>query len=176
MKSDLTQRQEAFIAAYIETGNATEAYRRAYPASRKWRTANAVESCASTMLASPKVSQRVDVLRKKAESAAVATRQEVLEVLSRVIRACPADILDEGGYVDLDRLRAMRQEVQEVTVDVAPNGARRYRVKLRDAIAAADRIAKLQGWDAATKVDHTTNGKPLPSGPVVIQFVGGDGD
>lgn len=58
----LTQAQENFAAAYVETGNASEAYRQAYPKSLKWKPESVnVEGC--KLLASPKVSQRVEELK-----------------------------------------------------------------------------------------------------------------
>lgn len=57
----LTPKQEAFCLAYIETGNASEAYRRAYDAERTTAGAIAVE--ASKLLKHPKIAQRVAELQ-----------------------------------------------------------------------------------------------------------------
>jgi len=53
----LTQRQEAFCLAFVETGNASEAYRRAYNAQNM--SADAVNVEASRLVNNPKVSLRV---------------------------------------------------------------------------------------------------------------------
>lgn len=57
----LTPKQEAFAKAYIETGNASEAYRRAYDASRMKPEATHVNAC--KLLASAKVALRVEELK-----------------------------------------------------------------------------------------------------------------
>lgn len=57
----LTPKQEAFAQAYVETGNASEAYRRAYNA-EKFKP-ESVNVNASKLLADAKVSQRVEQLR-----------------------------------------------------------------------------------------------------------------
>lgn len=57
-KAALTPKQEAFAQAYVETSNASEAYRRAYPASRKWKP-ETLHPQASKLLADPKVATRV---------------------------------------------------------------------------------------------------------------------
>jgi hypothetical protein len=57
----LTQRQEAFCLAFIETGNASESYRRAYKPKRS--SAKTINEEASRLLADPKVSTRVAELR-----------------------------------------------------------------------------------------------------------------
>lgn len=61
----LTPRQEAFAMAYVETGNASEAYRRAYPRSRKWKP-EAVKVRASELLKRGNVSVTVEALRAEA--------------------------------------------------------------------------------------------------------------
>jgi len=57
----LTQKQEMFCIAYIETGNASEAYRRAYNAENMQPATITVK--ASQLLAQDNVSVRVDALR-----------------------------------------------------------------------------------------------------------------
>jgi len=58
----LTPKQEAFAQLYIETGNASEAYRRAYTVRETTKAATVWES-ASKLLADPKVSTRVAALQ-----------------------------------------------------------------------------------------------------------------
>ena len=60
----LTPKQEAFAQAYIETGNASEAYRRAYDAARMKPEVIAVK--ASELMANGKVAVRVQALRDQA--------------------------------------------------------------------------------------------------------------
>lgn len=60
----LTPKQEAFCLAYMETGNATEAYRRSYKASKM--KIQAIHVNASQLLASTKVALRVAELRAAA--------------------------------------------------------------------------------------------------------------
>ena len=63
MSDDLTPMQEAFVQAYIETGNASEAYRRSYNAENYNDNALAVQAC--RMLKHPKVALRIAALRQK---------------------------------------------------------------------------------------------------------------
>ena len=60
-KIKLTPKQEKFCQVYIETGNASEAYRQSYNASRTKPEVVAVK--ASQMLANGKVAVRIDALR-----------------------------------------------------------------------------------------------------------------
>jgi phage terminase small subunit len=78
----LTPKQEAFVLAYIETGNASEAYRRAYPASKSWKP-EVVHVKASELLSNGKVVVRVDEIRGKVADKVVLDRVWVLERLMR---------------------------------------------------------------------------------------------
>lgn len=57
----MTPKQEKFCTLYVELGNASEAYRQAYDASRMKPESIAVQ--AARMLASPKIALRVDELK-----------------------------------------------------------------------------------------------------------------
>ena len=62
----LTPKQEAFCQKYIETGNASEAYRQAYDAGRMKPSTVNVKAC--ELLGSGKVAERVAELRGKVEA------------------------------------------------------------------------------------------------------------
>lgn len=61
----LTQKQEAFVKAYVETGNASEAYRSAYRADGWTTNALNVEAC--KMLKHPKIVLRLKELQAAAQ-------------------------------------------------------------------------------------------------------------
>ena len=80
----LTPKMENFIAAYFETGNASEAYRRAYNAENMAPETIHVKAC--ELLKHGKVSARVSTYRQKVEDAAVLDRAWVLKRLMRNAR------------------------------------------------------------------------------------------
>lgn len=61
----MTPRREKFCQIYVECGNASEAYRQAYPKSLSWKE-KAVWDSGSKLLKIPEVSQRVEELQKTA--------------------------------------------------------------------------------------------------------------
>lgn len=75
----LTPKQEAFALAYVETGNASEAYRRAYEAGAM--KAEAVHVKASELLSNGKVSVRVKELQAKAVERHEVTVDDILREL-----------------------------------------------------------------------------------------------
>lgn len=81
----LTIKQENFCLAYVETGNASEAYRRAYPVSRKWKD-ETLWPRASRLLADCKVDARIKELRAATVEAGVMSAADALLEASRLAR------------------------------------------------------------------------------------------
>ncbi len=82
----LTPKQNKFAEEYVNTGNASEAYRRAYDVSKT--TSNdviAVEG--SRLLSDPNVSLRVKELQKKESESFQITRKDVAEGYLEIIKA-----------------------------------------------------------------------------------------
>lgn len=77
---DLTPKQEAFVGAYIETGNATEAYRRSYDVKATTKEVT-IRVNAAKLLADTNIALRIQTLRERAAAKAVLTRSFVLEGL-----------------------------------------------------------------------------------------------
>lgn len=75
----LTPKQEAFALAYIETGNASEAYRRAYNAERM--KPETVNRSAKELLDHPKITARIAELRGAAEERHKLTVDDLLREL-----------------------------------------------------------------------------------------------
>ncbi len=78
-ENKLTPKQEAFALAYLETGNASEAYRRSYGAENMSPESIWTEAC--LLLQHPKVSQRLVGLQKKAEAKALLSLEEHMSEL-----------------------------------------------------------------------------------------------
>ncbi|AEP36214.1 terminase small subunit [Taylorella asinigenitalis] len=61
-KNKLTEKQEKFCRLYVETGNASEAYRQAYETKTKSANAQYVE--ANKLISNPKIALRVNQLKE----------------------------------------------------------------------------------------------------------------
>ena len=77
--ANLTPKQEAFARAYIETGNASEAYRRAYDAENMKPEAIRVEAC--RLLADPNVTLMTNQLKAEAKERCMVTVSSLTEEL-----------------------------------------------------------------------------------------------
>lgn len=78
----LTPKQENFCLAYIETGNASEAYRRSYNAEKM--SAKVIANRASELLDNGDIAVRIAELRKPAVEAAQVTLEQHLNDLKRL--------------------------------------------------------------------------------------------
>ncbi|EGT5420845.1 terminase small subunit [Clostridioides difficile] len=80
--ANLTEKQKRFCDYYIETGNATEAYKKAYKNSNQ-RTS---ESSGSRLLSNDEVKNYIDERLKSFESRRIADAKEVMEYLTKILR------------------------------------------------------------------------------------------
>ena len=150
----LTPKQEAFAQAYVETGNASEAYRRGYNAEKM--SDNALHVAASRALSNAKVRLRVDALR-----AEVAKRHDI--TIDKIVRELAligfSNMLDyisvqEGdAFVDLSKLtREQAAAIGEVTSETYLEGkgedaktVKRTKFKLSDKRSALVDLGKHLG-------------------------------
>ena len=93
----LTEKQDAFALAYFETGNAAEAYRRAYDVSENARDSWLYVE-ASQLLDNPKIAQRLEGLRNEAERLSIYTRQAAMDEYEKA-RAVAEEIKNPSAMV-----------------------------------------------------------------------------
>ncbi len=92
MTTRLTPKQEAFVRAYVETGNASEAYRKIYNASRM--KPETVNRKAKELLDNGKITARVDELRARLDDEAIANAKERQRWWTQVMRNDAVDMKD----------------------------------------------------------------------------------
>src|SRR5688572_28066046 len=163
----LTPKQEKFCQTYIETGNASEAYRKAYSAANMKDKQVWEESC--KLLKTPKVSQRVELLREGIQKRHEITVDRVIRELALIGFSNMLDYVqpqDDGtAYVDLSKLtRDQAAAISEVTVESYTEGGgeeakpvKRVKFKLSDKRAALVDLGKHLGMfptQVSGKIDH----------------------
>lgn len=172
--SKLTQKQEMFCLVYIKTGNASEAYRQAYNTSRM--KPETVSRNAKALLDNNKIATRVEELNQSAVTDSVMTRQEALERLSGFARTDLADLIEfgehEGGEDDDGkpviqatwRIKdsAMQDPAKMAAIAELAAGRDGIKIKTHSPLQAMQQLAKMQGWESATKHEISgPDGKPL---------------
>lgn len=155
----LTAKQEAFALAYLQTGNASEAYRRAYNAENM--KPETVNKRACELMANGAITGRLAELNAAAVSAAVMTRQEALERLSVFARTDLADLVEFGSYElgQDDSGQPIVQASWHIRDSVLQDPKRLaaiselsatkdgIKIKTHSPLQAIQQLAKLQGWD-----------------------------
>ena len=96
-KIKLTPKQEAFCYGYMETGNASWAYRAAYNAERMKPEVVAVK--ASELLANGKIAVRIEALRAELKQRHVVTIDRVLEEYAKLAFFDARKLFDDNGAV-----------------------------------------------------------------------------
>ncbi len=130
----LSEKQEKFAVAYVETGNASEAFRRAYPNSRKWKPST-VHSRASELLATGKVLGRIEEIkaqhRERHNVTVDSLTAEAFEAIELARREGQV-----GAYVSalqfIAKLHGLVVDKQALKASVEHQGVARLEVVLRD--------------------------------------------
>lgn len=163
----LTVKQEKFCHAYIETGNASEAYRQAYDCKKMSQNAICVQ--ASRMLDNPKIALRIDDLRAGIQNRHQVTVDRIIDELALLGFSNMLDYMqpqDDGtAYVDLSKLtREQAAAISEVTVDSYMEGTgedakpvKRVKFKLTDKRGALVDLGKHLGMFPSQvngKIEH----------------------
>lgn len=145
-------RRAKFVRYYLRSGNAADAARRAGYSKR------AARQQGDRLLSKADVRAAITKARAQAESEGLLDLIEAKRILSRIARARLGDYLAANGSVCLAKVRQAAQEIAELEQAATAQGNRR-RIKLRDPIAAIERLARLSGWDAPER--HQIEGAVL---------------
>ncbi len=139
----LSKQQEAFCHAFIRTGNASEAYREAYPAAREWKP-ESVNVTASKLLNNTKVVLRVSELREVINERALLETTTIIEQIDHVMMASVKNIIGADGKV------LMPQELDDKTAAAVESfefdpekGKVKY--KFHDKLGAIDKACRIKG-------------------------------
>lgn len=159
--SRLTIRQEKFCNYYIETGNASEAYRRAYDC-KKWKEKSVWEK-SSAMLNNVKVQTRIKQLREELQRRSDITKDEAVGILADIARANIVDALIVK--TDKDSTTVLVKDVTKLPLNMQrsiislKSTEKGYELKLYNKIDALDKLSKMLGWDAPAKQEISGNAR-----------------
>ena len=154
-ETPLTPKQESFARFFVETANASEAYRRAYDASKMKDTSVHVNAC--KLLAETKVAQRVASLQQEVAKRHDITVDKIIRELALIGFSNMLDYMtvnDSGSaFVDLSRLtRDQAAAIGELTSETYFEGSgeeavsvKRTKFKLSDKRAALVDLGKHLG-------------------------------
>lgn len=168
----LTLKQEAFCNYYIETGNASEAYRRAFCCQRM--RSSTINRMAFDLLNNRKITARINELQKELQRRSDITKDETVSILTNIARANIVDALEVKGGDNyrtflVKDLSTLPVEFQ-LAISSVKSTEKGFEVKMYSKIDAIDKLAKMHGWD--TPKEENQEMKSPPS--VNIQIVTND--
>lgn len=145
----LTLKQEKFCQYYVDIeGNASEAYRMAYNASKM--KPESIWTEASLLLSNPKVARRINGIREQRAKDSAVRREAVEKVLYDIVMADPKDlyILDETtGKVKLKRPDQMPKRIRNAMKKIT-NKKGEVSYEFTGKTEAARLLGAWNGWDA----------------------------
>lgn len=157
MNNKLSIKQEKFCNYYLECGNASEAYRRAFSCERM--SDKTIWEKASVLLSKDKVRARVELLRAEMQRRMDMTRDEAVGILADIARANIVDALVVRRSKDyttilVNDVTKLPLSTQRAILSIKSSD-KGYEVKLYNKIEAIDKLSKMLGWDAPVKQEIT---------------------
>lgn len=151
----LTVKQEIFCNTYLETGNATEAYRQAYDCGNmKYDT---IVKRAGEMLHKGVVKGWLEAKHADLNERSDIRKQEILEELKSIAFADIADYVDFDGSLlsikPLDQLTSSQRRAIEY-IRKTKHG---IEIRLHGKSWSIDRICKMLGFDAPVVMEQKVN-------------------
>lgn len=149
----LTAKQEAFCRCYVDTGNASEAYRMSHDASNMKQ--ETIWSAACRMLARSKVAARIKEIQQEYAERSKVDRKKVEKVLMDIIQVDPSEmyIVDEAtGKLKIKSPSQMPKHIRRALKSIKNNrGIVSY--EFNGKTEAARLLGSWNGWNAPTQID-----------------------
>lgn len=160
----LSIKQENFCNYYIETGNASDAYRRSYNC-KGWKDKSVWEK-SSVLLANVKVMSRVKELREEVAKKSTITKEKVLAEFAKVGFSTIAHLhnswIEQKGFDKLTEdqkacIKSISTRVEHRVTNEEPVEVSYVKIELYDKLRALDSINKMLGYNEPTKMDINHN-------------------
>lgn len=167
MKRNITPKQERFLSVYLDTGNASEAYRQAYNCQRMKDATITVK--ASELLKNGNVTVRLRQLQSDLKKVSDVKKEAILEEL-----ACIA-FSDIRDYVIFDGTGIRFKSWDELTdrqaraIESIKQGRNGIELKLHGKSWSVERICKMLGFDSPEDINLSLDRMPEPVLDEIIQ-------
>lgn len=161
----LTIKQEKFCNYYIETGNASEAYRRAYNCDNM--SEKAIWENASKLLNNTKVAPRVKELQDELKDISDITKERLMRELSNIAFSSISDMHNTWTErKDFDKLTSKQKaaiksiSTKVIKKNIGTNDNPEYvdvefvKIELHDKLKAIEGLTKMLGYNEPEKHEH----------------------
>lgn len=154
----LTKKQEDFCQAYVDSGNASDAYRESYNCSNmKPATINRK---AKELLDDGKITARIEQLQQDLRKVSNIQRERLLYEL---LALATSRITDYGQFTRKTQTFTIKNfnsltDMQKRAIQSLTPTKYGYSIRLHSKDAAIERIMRMLGYEAPRKIDHTNQG------------------
>lgn len=158
------QRHELFCQEYLKSGNASEAFRMAYPHSVRWKP-ETVHSKASNLLKAGKVQTRVEELQREQQKRCAITKDRLLGELGKIAFSSIADMhntwIERKDFEQLTpdqkaSIKSISTKMMKKNIGTADNpeivDVEYVKIELHDKLKAIERICKMLGFDEPIEI------------------------
>jgi len=163
---NLTPKQEKFCHVYMETGNASEAYRKSYNCEKM--KPESVNRLAKAQLDHIKIASRIQELKEELKEVSTVKKERLLYELEAITTSKITDYVElKNGmlqYKDFDKLT----DQQIRAIEGIKYNKYGIELKLHGKSWSTERIAKLLGYEAPKKLDHTTKGDKIDQDKIIV--------
>lgn len=151
----LTIKQENFCNIYIETGNATEAYKQAYDCGNmKYDT---IVRKASELLKNGNITAMLEEKRISLNKESDIRKQDILEELKAIAFSDIADYVDfDGSVLSIKSFEKLTPN-QRKAIESIKKGKHGIEIRLHGKNWSIDRICKMLGFDAPVVMEQKIN-------------------
>jgi phage terminase small subunit len=182
---ELTELQQRIATGVLAGMTQRAAY---YAGGGKAKDDPGADMSASQIISNPKVKAFMDSMKVQAVNKAIMDREEAMEILSALSRGKLTDIVKfktANIGKDLETGADVNQTVWEIDEDLQLNDPDKLiiiselevgkfgpKIKTHSKIAAIQQLAKMQGWEAAQKIDHSSTDGTMSPKSVDAELVG----
>jgi len=146
---ELTIKQSNFCNFYVESGNASEAYRRAYSCEKM--KDESVNNKAYELLKNVEITGRVNELKESLQSKSDITKERILTELSAIVFADIRDYVEFDGTTVKFKAFDLLTNEQSKAIESIKQTKDGVELKLHGKNWSIEKVCKLLGFDAPTK-------------------------
>lgn len=184
VSGNLTIKQEKFCHVYMETGNASEAYRQSYNCSKMKPTTINVKAC--ELLKCGKVAVRLHVLKEELKLTHDIKKERLLYELEAITTSRITDYIEikdvieimedplTGAPVKVNKAILSFKDFSKLTdqqiraIEGIKDGKYGIELKLHGKSWSIDRVNKMLGQEAPKKTDITSGGEKIENEKIII--------
>ena len=158
-KNNLTIQQQNFVDKFLETNNASEAYRFAYKC--KGSTVDTIKANACNLLKNTYIALTIEKEQERLQEKTDITKDQLLKELQTIKDTNILDYFEvAGNTLKLKDLKTMPIE-QQKAIESLEETKFGIKLKLHNKTWSIERICKMLGFDAPTGIDLTTLGDKI---------------